>query len=549
MIKLTLLIVIFFSLSWGRTIYREDDASSISIKKQIPSSHIKVYIPTFPYLNLSKLINGTLVRSNDNENGWDFMLATKLEREGQLIYTFTLREGVKFQDGTLFDADSVMENFNDFIAHSHLYEVLRQRLKKVEKLSKYKIRFTFNEPFELFLDRLTRINIYSNKYLQKFGWAVNTIHTAVNTHEPGPYGLGPYILKEGYATGQRQTPIIELESNPYYYEKGIPYINKITIYTQLSTQEVLELSLKKEGGLDISPIPFNKKVETVLSPYSKLVTSKSKGSISVLFNLLNPNSPLKDERIRKALNQAIDQEKLLKFVYKSEGDISPSALSKNLYSVNIVTKDLPMQRTKLLESNPDPEKYLRSILNGLTLNVYTTDEYIFLWKGIEFQLSKYGVTLNYTVINSAKEVFTQLFENIEEPKQWDILTMGNDSWASNNPWSMFFHYRTGNIWSALNEDLVMTQYLEEYSKLEFNSSAFVEQVRKIIERAYDKAYILAVPSPNIVLAVNKEVDYVPSQVLLMPLWKTKLTPYHWSIRKGNYPKERQLPIRPERSKK
>lgn len=58
--------------------------------------------------------------------------------------------------------------------------------------------------------------------------------------------------------------------------------------------------------------------------------------------------------------------------------------------------------------------------------------------------------------------------------------------------------------------------------------------------------MLFVPSPNIVLAVNKEVYYQPSQVLLMPLWKAKITPYHWSIRKNKYPKERKIPIRPQK---
>ncbi len=71
---------------------------------------------------------------------------------------------------------------------------------------------------------------------------------------------------------------------------------------------------------------------------------------------------------------------------------------------------------------------------------------------------------------------------------------------------------------------------------------FLDVVNKIIHRVYEKAYTLSVPSPNIVLAINKEVDYTPSQVLVMPLWNTKITPYHYSIRKNEYPKERKLPV-------
>jgi len=58
--------------------------------------------------------------------------------------------------------------------------------------------------------------------------------------------------------------------------------------------------------------------------------------------------------------------------------------------------------------------------------------------------------------------------------------------------------------------------------------------------------MLFVPSPNIVLAVNKEVFYEPISVAIMPLWRTKISKYHWSVRKGPYPLERQKPMMPKK---
>ena len=46
-------------------------------------------------------------------------------------------------------------------------------------------------------------------------------------------------------------------------------------------------------------------------------------------------------------------------------------------------------------------------MNGLNLNVYTMDRYMFLWKGIEFQLKEYGVKLNYTITKSEKALYEQ----------------------------------------------------------------------------------------------------------------------------------------------
>jgi ABC-type transport system substrate-binding protein len=529
----------------GKPIYRQDDAKKLAINHRLPNSHINVYIPTMPYIYVSKLINGTLVRSSDNKQGWEYMLATNVEKVGSMTYVFSLRKGVKFQDGSPFNADSVIENFNVLFKNYISFSDLNQRLDKIEKISNYKVKFILEEPYSLLFSRLTQANIYSHSYIEKKLVSTDSSTTANSMSQAGRYGLGPYILIEGFATGRRQTPIIKLKANPYYYEKGMPYIENITIFTELSSKEVLRKALKEEGGLDITPIPFNKKIETILSPYTKLITMSSYNNISILFNLVKNNSVLKDEKIRLALNAAINQKNLLKFVYKGEGSISPTTANNNYFAVGLVSQTLLTQHQQLIEKKSNYQDYLKRTLNGLELNVYTMDQFMFLWKGIEFQLKQYGVKLNYTVTSSEKEILEQLLTVHTNPGTWDILTWGNDSWLSTNPWGVFFHYQAGHLWSAIDKDDIMLDYLNDYMKFEFNSPESIKSVEKIVTRAYQKAYMLAVPSPNIVLAVNKEVDYAPSTVLIMPLWKAKITPYHWSVRKGIYPKKRRIPIRPK----
>ncbi len=90
----------------------------------------------------------------------------------------------------------------------------------------------------------------------------------------------------------------------------------------------------------------------------------------------------------------------------------------------------------------------------------------------------------------------------------------------------------------------MQEYIETFFETPYNSKEYINIVQKIIIRAYEESYMMALPSPNVVLAVNKEVAYVTSSVLMMPLWKARITPDHWSIRKGPYPKEKKMPIEP-----
>ena len=548
MVKFVFFCICSISLLIAKPVYRIDDSSDIAIEERIAGSQINVYIPNMPYIYLSKLINGTLVRVSDNEKGWEFMLAKDLKREGNLIYIFDLREDIKFQDGTTFSADNVIKNFEQIKKDVNKGNtIFVERLQSVEKLSKYKIKFTLNTPIELFLHSLARYNIYSDKYIEKYKWGFYHNYTANSMKEPGPYGLGPYILTEGYATGREQTPILKLKANPFYFEKGLPHIENINIYTELSTKEVLNMIFKEEK-LDIAPIPFNRKIETLISPYTKLITKPSVNNISIIMNMMHNNGILKNKKIRLALNEAIDQKKLLKFVYKGEGNIGPTTVNVNHYSVGLATKDMLTHHEKLWKTNVAPKEHLKSILNGLELNVYTMDAMMFLWKGIEYQLNQYGVKLNFTITNSEKELFYQLLTNREQPHSWDLLSWADDSWESKNPWSVFFHYHTYRPWSAIDKDDLLQKYIEEYLQSPFNSPRFLSITKTIINHVYNQAYMLFVPSPNIVIAVNKEVEYNPSATLLMPLWKAKVTPYHWSIRKGQYPKDRQIPIRTERKK-
>ncbi len=525
--------------------YRSDDTASILINERVSGSHIRVFLPTMPYLYVSKLVNGTLLRSSGNRQGWEYMMATSYTKIDELTYEFSLRKGVLFQDGTPFNADSVVENFKYFLKEPVVYSDIHKRLRSVTKVSDDKIRIHLYKPYGLLFSDLTSITLYTSSYLKRYGWSTGEDSTCNSMQAPGPFGLGPYILEKGFATGRFQTPILELKANPHYYEAGLPYIENVTIFTELTSKEAVHMALENES-LDITPIPFNKKVETVLSKYARLYTKPSTHNISIYFNLLKPNSKLQDKKIRIALNKAINQSNLLNFVYKKEGKLAPTEVSVNYYSVKLATQGLQTWGETLHHSEAQ-EKELKAILNGLELDVITMDRFMFLWHGIEHQLKKYGVKLHYTITPNEKEIYTQLLTNRASPKKWDILTWGNDDWSSNNPWTAFFAYRISDKWSAIDKDDVMQEYIEQFFDTEFQSKAFDDIVAKIVKRAYEQAYMLFVPSPNIVLAVNKEVHYEPSSVLIMPLWRAKLTKYHWSIR-GNkaYPKEREAPMLPLR---
>jgi len=519
-------------------VYKYDNSKEIALNSRVKGSHLKVYMPSLPYFNLISLINGTLVRlSENNKKGWEYYLAFKHEKVDDLTYDFWLRKDVRYQDGSKFDANSVVNNFKHFIKGPFLYSNIHNALDYVEKLNEYKIRIHLKEPYGMLLNDLCVINFYTKEYYKKYNWTPSL--TAQNTKSPGLYGAGAYILVEGYASGLEQSKKIILKANPFHFEKNKPYIEKITIYTELTTKEVIDQITKKEGELDIAYIPFNKKTEIVNSKYAKLLISPSHSNLTVHMNLIKKDSKLKDIKVRQALNDALNQKNLIKFAFKNEAKESPFLLSPNNYYAKELSKKNLNRKSRFTQ------KELFNILNGLNLKVITQDRFLFVWKGIEYQLSKYGVKLEYVVTSDEKIVLEKLLNNRKNIYDWDLLIWGNDDWHG-DPWTAFFTLYTKANWCSIGKDDYLVGEYKKLFKLDTNSLEYQKKINKILEYSYKKAYTLVLPSPNIVIALNKEVIYKPSQMALFPLWNAQITPYHWSIRKEEMPKNRTDYLYPTR---
>ncbi|MAC83231.1 MAG: peptide ABC transporter substrate-binding protein [Arcobacter sp.] len=542
MYKLILLFFLAFNLLSAST-FREDNSKLKLAKPMHPNSHIKIFLPSIPYSYVSKTINSGLVRSTDNERGWEYDLAKEHIRVDDYTYIFELRENLKFQNGKDFTMDDILFNFEFFKKNPLLYTNIDKIDFDIIKLDEKRFKIVLKQKYEMFLTDLARIYFYTKEYIEKY----NPIgaETGTATKVAGAYGMGPYILKSGFALGEKQTSKLELIANPYYWDKRYPKIKKVTVYTQLDVNKALDSIVEKEGQLDIMPIPFNKKINVLMSKYSKLIIKESTNNFTIFFNLINGNKRLENKDVRIALNEAINQENLLNFVYKKEGKISPFATSINYKEVKKIAAKNEYKKFNF------SEKKKKELLNGLELNIFTQDRFIFLFKGIEYQLKKYGVKLKYTITSSEKDIYEQLLNTrtSQNSKKWDLLMWGNDDWYYQNPWTVFFIYENDSPWSTIKNDEVMNTLITKFFETKTNSLEYEKIVEKILYQAREMAYTLRVPSSNKVLAVNKEVVFKPYGGGIIPLWKIELTKDHWSIRKNNeYSKKLHTPIKTQRIK-
>ncbi|MCT7485542.1 ABC transporter substrate-binding protein [Aliarcobacter cryaerophilus] len=521
--------------------FRDDSSKQNIAPKLHPNSHINIFLPSLPYSYIAKATNSGLIRSYDNEQGFVYDLAKSHKRVDDFTYIFELRENLKFQNGENFTIDDAIYNLKFFEQNPYLYTNIDKVGFEVFKIDNTHLKIVLKQKYEMFLNDLANIYFYTKDYIKKYNPIGEETGTA--NQVAGAFGMGPYIITSGYALGSKQTQKIELKANPFYWNKEYPKIKQITVYTQLDINQAIEDITKFEGKLDLMPLPFNKKLDVITSEYSKVIISKSTDNFIIFFNLINGNEKLLKEDVRVALNEALNHENLLKFVYKNEGKASPFATSINYKVVeNIVnSEEIPKKRFSKDE--------IKSILNGLTLEVFLQDRFLFLLKGIEYQLKEYGVKINYRVTTSEKDIYSQLLttNSNKNSLKWDLLVWGDDDWYYENPWTVFFIYENDSAWSTIPKDELMQQYIHKFFITKTNSNEYKEVVKNILFRAKEKAYSLAVPSVNKVFAVNKEVIFKPYQGGIIPFWEIEISNNHWSIRKEKeYSKELKKPIKLER---
>ena len=538
-----------------------EDVSAAEVSGQFEAgSHVKLFLPNLPYLAISHAVNAALVRPADNEQGWQYDVAVSHSSTDDKIWEFRLRPDIRFHDGSLFDADAVLLNMAYFERQPFTFTKLSQILDRVEKVDDLTVRFHLTEPYGVFLHDAMWLQFYTREYLEKFGW--NGKSTCPNLAEAGPYGLGPFLLHEGYVEGDRSTDEVILKANPHYWGEDKPKVETITIYTNLAINEARDLVLDSEGDLDITPLPFADEVETVLSRFAKLAVSPSMNNYAMHFNMLNGNAAIRDERIRYAINHAIDQEALLNLSMLGEGMLSPTTVSPNFYRVGEAIDSLEDYFSESAVDNDSSTAGLQALvrdyqrendldpLEPLKLTLFVQESFQFLIRDIQYFLAQVNIDLHIQVADSERQVFRQLFDTQEDKNEqpWDLLLWGNYDWYK-HPWTAFFVYQPGTAWSTVLPDDRLVELNRLLLRTPVDSNEYVPLLADFIRYVYERNYMVFLPSPNNVYAVNKEVVFDSGRSAFVYLRDLEVTDQHWSLR-GNrpYPAERQLPLQMARER-
>src|ERR687893_2088405 len=165
------------------------------------------------------------------------MLAESYEVSGdELVYTFHLREGIKFHDGTEFNAEAVKYNLDRYQEEDSVRSTEVEPIESVDVVDEYTVRVTLSEPFAPFLAVLTdRAGIIASP---------KTIEENNGRISKDPVGTGPFEYVERVRGDH-----ITVEKNPDYWREGLPKLDKI-IYRGIVDENVQYQNLQS-GELDL----------------------------------------------------------------------------------------------------------------------------------------------------------------------------------------------------------------------------------------------------------------------------------------------------------
>ena len=220
-----------------------------------------------------------------------------------LTYTFHLREGVTFHDGSDFTAEDVVFTYNTVKENQGGNDsVDLSRMASVEATDDHTVVFTLTEPYSSFLDQTACLGIIPSD-----GYDSRTFDTM-------PIGTGPWKVIQ-YDTAQKMI----LGANEDYYG-GAPSIEQVTI---LDMEEDAAIASARSGELDlamVSPNYINEEIDGMhienletmdVRQISLPVTPQESYRTESGDTVTVGNDVTSDRAVREALSIGIDRQTII----------------------------------------------------------------------------------------------------------------------------------------------------------------------------------------------------------------------------------------------
>lgn len=303
--------------------------------------------------------------------------------EDASVWTFTLRQGVKFQDGEPFNAEAVKYNIerlqNPETAAPKASVV--NMVESVTVVDEYTVSFTLTEASSVFL---AQISSYTTGMLSPK--AAETYGKEFGQH---PVGTGPLKLESwDYGSSLKLTRF-----DNYWGEPAA--VDSVTI--RIVPEDASRVMMLKTGDADVvAGIPPIQISDLEADPAVKVLTET--GYRTIFLGMNSTKAPLDDVRVRQAINYAIDRDSIIQNVMRNIASYPDSFMISNVI-------DFSAKGLGCYEYNPEKAKELLSEagVKNLTLTLstpegrYANDRQVA--EVLQHMLNEVGITATIDVLD------------------------------------------------------------------------------------------------------------------------------------------------------
>ena len=298
--------------------------------------------------------------------------------------TFTLRKGVKFHDGTDFNAEAVKWNLDRYRTSNN------PELKAVESI-------------DLIDDSTIKLNLskWSSTLIDNFTMHAGMMISPTSFQKNGadwakthPIGTGPFK----FVNWQRDTSV-KYEKFSGYWQKGKPYLDGVE-WTFITDMMSRTMAFKK-GEMNVLLIiePNDVKDLEKEGKYYFIEGGLSGLNICLAGDSGHADSPFADVRVRQALEHAIDKKALVDKLILGYGKVCNQYAYPGTWGVNPAVKGYPYdpaKAKKLLAEAGYPSGF------KTTLYTPTWGNYVYPPPVIQQYLAQVGIDVQIEPVNQGR---------------------------------------------------------------------------------------------------------------------------------------------------
>jgi peptide/nickel transport system substrate-binding protein len=395
----------------------------------------------------------------------------------QRTWTFHLRPGITWHDGSPLTADDVVFTYR---------RIIDEELSNVDKLSAVSDIRAANPATVVLRLKQPSPNLLTNLGGFK-GMAIvqrkNVESGQIATH---PIGTGPFSFE-----GQKSGDSITLNANPDYWD-GPPKVSGVSF--RFIPEKSTALSALQAGEIDWTDSIPTQRVNQLRDDDSvNLAVVPSNDYWYLALN--EARKPWNDVRVRQAIAYAIDGDAIVTATSYGTAARNQLAIPKGNYwytDYNRYHYDIEQAKRLLAEANASPQN-----LDMLVTNEYP--ETVTAAQIIADNLAPLGITVNIRTVDFA----TWLDE--QSSGHFDMLMMG---WLGNiDPDDFYYaqHHTEGTSNAQKFSDPEVDRLLDA-GRVETNQKARAEIYRKAATIIADEGSYIYLYNPSVIQAWNKDMS-------------------------------------------